>query len=57
LSVIFPSIRSLRQDSSADIPVAEAIVENANTAEEQSNVSPVCLNALKTSNEERDNMH
>ena len=30
------------QDSSADILVAAAVMENADTAEEEANVSPVC---------------
>ena len=29
-----------------DVPVAAAVVENADTAEEEANVSPVCPNAL-----------
>ena len=39
------------EDSSADIPVAAAVVENADmwtTEEEEANVIPVCPNALKT---------
>ena len=38
-----PSISSFFkiQDSSADIPVTEAVVEKADTAEEEANISPV----------------
>jgi len=43
------------QVSSADIPVAAAVVEKPDTAEEEeTNVSPVCPNALETSKEEGD---
>ena len=51
MSVLLPSIRSL-EDSSADIPIAAAVVKNAYTAEEEANFRPVLPNTLKTSKEE-----
>jgi len=50
LSVLLPSIHSLRYTTQVLIPVA--VVENAETTEEEANVSPVCTIALKTSKEE-----
>ena len=51
-----PSVNSFFkfQDSRDDTRVAAAVVENADTAEEEANVSPVFPYALKTSKEERD---
>jgi len=50
-----PSINSYFKihDSGADIPAAAAVVENADTAEEEANVSPVCPNSLRTSKDDR----
>ena len=41
------------QKTSADIPVAAALVDNGDTVEEDADVSPVFPNALKTSEEGR----
>ena len=40
--------------SSADIPVAAAVVENADTVDEEANVSSVCHDVPTTSNEKKD---
>ena len=54
--VSIPSINSYFkiQKAGADIHVAAAVAENADTAEEEANVSPTCSNALKTYTEEKD---